>query len=78
MCCIAGPEFSEYGLQGHLLIILVKALHGLKLSGARFHEMFADSLAALKWFPSKADPDVWIKDMGEYYEHIMCTLYAGR
>jgi len=36
----------------------------------------------LKWFPSKADPDVWIKDMGEYYEY-MCTwvddlLYAGK
>ena len=46
VCCIAGPEFAEYGLQGHLLII-VKALYGLKSSGARFHEKFADSLARL-------------------------------
>ena len=35
---IAGPEFGE--LEGHLLII-VKALYGLRSSGLRWHEVFS-------------------------------------
>ena len=38
---IAGPEFGE--LEGHVLVIR-KALYGLRSSGARFHEKLADSL----------------------------------
>eukprot|EP00977_Amphora_coffeiformis_P013245 scaffold3415_cov115-Amphora_coffeaeformis.AAC.1 len=34
VCTIAGPEFGP--LQGHMLII-DKALYGLRTSGARFH-----------------------------------------
>lgn len=64
---VAGPEFGE--LQGCLLII-DKALYGLRSSGARFHEKLADTLYDLGFFPSKADPDVWIRDAGDVYEYV--------
>ena len=38
---ITGPEFSD--LAGHTLII-VKALYGLRSSGACWHDWFADCL----------------------------------
>ena len=55
---IAGPEFGE--LEGHVLVIR-KALYGLRSSGARFHEKLADSLRDLGFTPSFADPDVWMR-----------------
>ena len=36
---IAGPEFGP--LEGHLLVI-VRALYGLRTSGARWHDRYAD------------------------------------
>jgi hypothetical protein len=64
---IAGPEFGD--LQGCLLII-VKALYGLRTSGARWHEFFADTLMDMGLYPCKADPDVWMKDSGTHYEFV--------
>jgi hypothetical protein len=64
---IAGPEFGD--LQGCLLII-VKALYGLRTSGARWHEFFADTLMDMGFYPCKADPDVWMKDSGTHYEFV--------
>ncbi len=68
---IAGPEFGE--LQGHTLII-VKALYGLRSSGARFHDKFADTLRDLGFKPCKADTDVWMKDCGSHYEYVCCYV----
>ena len=59
---IAGPEFGE--LEGHVLLI-VKALYGLRTSGARFHERFHDSMLKLGFKPSRADPDLWMRDGGD-------------
>ncbi len=67
MYIIAGPEFGEQ--EGHFLII-IKALYGLKSSGLRWHERFADILRKMKFFPSKAEPDIWMRDMGDHYEYI--------
>ena len=64
---IAGPEFGD--LQGCLLVI-VKALYGLRTSGARWHEFFADTLSDMGFYPCKADPDVWMKDCGTHYEFV--------
>jgi len=64
---VAGPEFGE--LEGHTLIV-VKALYGLRSSGARFHDRFTDTIREMKFFPCKADPDVWIKDCGTHYEYV--------
>ena len=69
LCIIAGPEFME--LQGHLLI-MIKALHGTHSGGARWHDRLFDILQELKFKPSKADPDVWMRPEpgGTCYEYI--------
>ena len=63
----AGPEFGEQ--EGHILVI-VKALYGLKSSGLRWHERLADVLRSMGFFPSRAERDIWMRDMGDHYEYI--------
>jgi hypothetical protein len=54
---IAGPEFgSEAGTN----MLVKKALYGLKSSGAAFRAFLAETLDAMDYKPSYADPDVWI------------------
>ena len=69
LCIIAGPEFKE--LQGHLLI-MIKALYGTRSGGARWRDRLFDILQELKFKPSKADPDVWMRPEpgGTCYEYI--------
>ena len=65
---IAGPEF---GSERHgCILIIIKALYGLRTSGARFHEKFADTLMSMGFTPCYADPDVWLKDCLTHYEYI--------
>ena len=64
---VAGPEFSE--LEGHTLVI-VKALYGLRTSGLRWHERFADCLRDMGFFPSKAESDIWMRERNNLYEYI--------
>jgi hypothetical protein len=64
---VAGPEFGE--LEGHTLII-VKALYGLRSSGLRWSQRFADVLRDLGFFLSKGDKDIWMRDCGDHYEYI--------
>ena len=64
---IAGPEFGSR--RDHILIIR-KALYGLKTSGARWHDRFADCLRELGFFPCKAEPDIWIRQNGNLYEYV--------
>ena len=63
----AGAEFGDR--EGHYLVI-VKALYGLKSSGLRWHERFADVLRSMDFFPSRAEPDIWMRDKGDHYEYI--------
>lgn len=67
ICIIAGPEFGD--LVGCLLIIL-KALYGLRGSGKYWHEHLARILLEMGFFPCKADPDVWMRAMKDHYEYI--------
>ena len=71
VCFRAGPEFGP--LEGHLLII-VRALCGLRTSGARFHAKFADTLRELGFTPSYADPDVWLRAAGDCYEYVVVCV----
>ena len=64
---VAGPEFGE--LQGHIFII-IKALYGLRSSGARWHDRLFDALTAMGFTPSRADPDIWIRKRGDHYEYV--------
>jgi len=70
---VAGKEFgSEEGS----VMIIVRALYGLKSSGAAWHATFAQKLIEMGYRSTKADPDVWIhsavKPNGEkYYEMLL-------
>ena len=66
---IAGKEFEE--LEGHILIV-VKALYGLKSSGKMWSERFHDILIDIGFKPSKADPCVWMRPTPDNscYEYI--------
>jgi hypothetical protein len=70
----AGPEFS-LEMQGRSLLI-VRALYGLKSSGAAWRSHLANTLQTLGYTSCVADPDVWyhatIKPDGfHYYEYVL-------
>ena len=64
---IAGPEFGL--LENHILVIH-KALYGLRSSGARWHDRLSDCLRELGFQPCKAEPDIWLREDGEHYEYV--------
>ena len=67
VCIIAGPEFGS--LEGHLLII-VRALYGLKFLGVCWHICMSQVLIDMGFKPCHMDPDVWLRDKGDHYEYI--------
>jgi hypothetical protein len=70
---VAGIEFgSEVGS----VMLIVRALYGLKSSGASWASMLSDSLKAIGYSPSLADRNVWLKpgvkpDGFRYYQMIL-------
>jgi hypothetical protein len=69
----AGPKFGPTKLGQ--TVIIVRAMYGLKSSGAAWHAQLSETLYGMDFKPTLADPDVWyrpaIKDNGlEYYEYI--------
>ena len=75
---IAGPEC---GLEAGLVMVIKKALYGLKSIGATFRAHLAGTLNNLNYQPTKGDPDVWIcpamkPDGFEYYE--MTLVYIDK
>ena len=65
---IAGPEFGPE-LEGKILVI-VKALYGLRTSAARFHEHLTEVLRILGYKPTKADSNLFYMDKDDHYEYI--------
>ena len=70
---IAGPEFGDE--QGKIMLV-VRALYGLKSSGAAFRSFLAERLYQMEYVPSQADHDVWMRpavkpDGFEYYEYVI-------
>jgi Reverse transcriptase (RNA-dependent DNA polymerase) len=70
---IMGPEFGQEAIR---LAVIVRALYGLKSSGAAWHAYFAQSLTDLGFLSCKSDLDAWrrsaTKTTGEYYyEYIL-------
>jgi len=55
---VAGTEFGSE--QGSIMII-ARALYGLKSSGAAWRSTLAQTMEQLGYSPTQADPDVWIK-----------------
>jgi histone deacetylase 1/2 len=66
---IGGPEFAPFGLEGHVLLIN-KALYGLKSSGLRWWERLAEVLRGIGFFPSRAETDIWMRRVDDHYEYI--------
>jgi hypothetical protein len=57
-------------------MIIVRALYGLKSSGAAFRSLLANQLFDIGYKSTKGDPDVWIRpavkhDGYEYYEMVL-------
>jgi hypothetical protein len=70
----AGPEFGPNNVGK--TVIIVRALYGLKSSGAAWHAKLSETLHSLGFQPSLADADVWIKPASkpngyEYYELLL-------
>ena len=61
------------------VVVIVRALYGLKSSGARFREHLAQSLRDIGFKGCKADPDVWLReavkpDGTKIYEYVLCYV----
>ena len=67
VCIEAGPEFGE--LVGHILIIS-KALYGLRTSSAQWGDRLADVMRELGFTQCKAEPYIWMRPNGEVYEYV--------
>jgi len=72
----AGPEFGSN--EGRPAII-VRALYGLKSSGARWRDHLAMILMQAGFKNSKADPDVWMRKAQKsngffYWEYVLCYV----
>ena len=69
-----GPDF---GSDAGKIMTVVRALYGLKSSGAAFRALLAETLYDLNYRPTKADPDAWLRpaakpDGFEYYVLVLC------
>jgi hypothetical protein len=64
---VGGPEFEE--MDDHILIIS-KALYGLRASGLFWHDHFSKCLHEMGFTLSKAEPDILMQCHGDYYEYI--------
>ena len=73
---VCGPEFGHN--QGRVAVI-VRALYGLRSSGACFRQHLAQNLRDMHFKACRADPDVWmrkaLKPCGfEYWEYVLCYV----
>jgi hypothetical protein len=74
---IAGPEFGQ-GKEGRPVMI-VRALYGLRSSGAWWHDHLAATLREAGFKACKVDADVWMRpavkaDGSKYYEYVLCYV----
>ena len=67
VCFKASSAFGE--LEGHTLLI-VKALYGLRTSGARYHKRFADTMRDMGFVPCMNEQDLWMRDTGDIWEFV--------
>ena len=69
-------SWTEFGSEDKSVMEVVRALYGLKTSGASWRAMLAQSLSDIGFVSTKADPDVYLrpatKPCGfEYYEMML-------
>ncbi len=58
-------------LEGHILVIY-KALYGLRSSGVRWYKRFSRVMKAEGFIPCKLEPEIWMRpsDDGTHYEYV--------
>ena len=71
-----GPEF---GADEGKKAIIIRAIYGLKSSGAAFRSHLADCMTTLEYTPCRADNDLWMKretnaEGLSYYSYILCYV----
>ena len=66
---IAGKEFGDR--EGHILVVS-KALYGLRGSAKAWSERLSDALRDMGWVPTKSEPDLWMRKskIGDHYEYL--------
>ena len=74
--CKAGSEFESFGIQKGTPLLIVRALYGLKSSGAAFRAFCAEHLDKMNYHSTTGDPDVWIRPCtdghgNEFYEYML-------
>ena len=72
----SGPEF---GSDRGKLMLITRALYGLKTISASFRSYLEETLYELGYTPTKTDPDVWLwkavkADGFQYYEMVFCYV----
>ena len=70
---------KEFGDDCGRKAIIVRALYGLKSSGAAFRAHLAGCLRKMGYRPCLADPDLWLKEQTDrkgnrYYTYILCYV----
>ena len=67
---IAGDKFGKV-MKGSIVII-VRALYGLRTSSERWHAHLADTLCGFNFKPTRYDNNVWIRQYedGDCYDYI--------
>jgi hypothetical protein len=61
----------ETGADSGKVLVLTRALYGLKSSGAAWRADLAGTLRDLGFTSTQADPDVWIKQTPDHYEMVL-------
>ena len=70
---------TKFGSDRGKLMLITRALYGLKTSSASFRYYLAETLYELGYTPTKSDPDVWLQkaDGFQYYDmfYVMSVIY---
>ena len=70
---VAGPEWGD--LEGYILI-MHKAAYGLRTSGARWHETFAECMNKEGFKPCIAEPDIWMRKNAKLKTYEYVAVYV--
>jgi hypothetical protein len=70
---LAGPKFGE--LKGHILVIY-KALYGLRSSGVRWYERFSRVMKAEGFTYCKLEPEIWMRSSADSTKYKYVGVYV--
>ena len=70
---------KEFGTDQGKKAIIVRALYGIKSSGAAFHAHLADCMRSMGYTSCRGENYLWMKpdidpDRDEYYSYILCYV----